>query len=68
MLNYGNDYTSKLTYPIKLHNSTIDNKNSLAMSDAALNKRWKNLEDYISRKNTKDRDDALSHASQYIET
>ncbi len=38
------------------------------MSDAALNKRWKNLEDYISRKNPKDKDDALSHASQYLET
>ena len=41
----------------------------LVMSEAAINKRLKNLEEYIhSKKRLKDREDAASHASQVIDS
>lgn len=41
----------------------------LVMSEAAVNKRLKNLDEYIAAKrNLRDREDAISHASQIIET
>ncbi|TNV83463.1 hypothetical protein FGO68_gene778 [Halteria grandinella] len=55
--------------PSKTPMQSIEEKVPLVMSEAAINKRLKNLEDYIqSKKRLKDREDAVSHASQVIDT
>lgn len=47
----------------------MDSHKPLVMSEAAISKRLKNLEEYIrSKRKSKDREDAVSHASLVIDT
>ena len=58
----GDSIAPRLSLPSKL--SVINDKAPLTMSDAAMQRRLKNLEEYVNqKKNLRDREDAMSVAS-----
>jgi hypothetical protein len=61
---------SKLALLPQAKSTLVDEKSQpLVMSDAAMQKRLKNLEEYVNQKRKlKDREDAMSVASQLIDT
>jgi hypothetical protein len=60
---------SKLALLPQAKSTLVDEKSPLVMSDAAMQKRLKNLEEYVNqKKKLKDREDAMSVASQLIDT